>query len=50
MFSSTKPTEPSRDIYFVCVGSSNTSNTSNVGKSLMADKGKVLYGGYVSEK
>ena len=47
---STQSTEPSRDIYFVCVGSTNTSNTSNVGKSLMADKGKVLYGGYVSEK
>ena len=49
MFSS-KPSEmsyPKKDLYYVCVGSTNTSN---VGKSLMADQGKVLYGGYVSEK
>lgn len=44
---STKPYEPSSDIYYVCIG---TQKTSNVTKSSMADNGKVPFNGYVSTK
>jgi hypothetical protein len=47
MFSPTKPSQPSRDIYYVCIGSTSTSN---VTQSSMTEYGKVSYGGYVSEK
>ena len=45
---STKPTQASTDLYFVCVGSTNTSNTDK--KPKMAYQGKISFSGYVSEK